>query len=571
MGSTSKTNERDALIDLLYRIRVIGSNAEDPTHALESILEIVQQFFTAYSASIALINPDTRQLEVEVNRGLPEAGKDLQLPLGTGVTGWVALHGKPLLVDDVESETRYIKFSEEVKSELVCPMIEKEHITGVISIRSDRKAAFSEESQRILEIIAEETTQIVSQFWLIDRLRKRSEQLEALVSMGQDLVSKLDLDELLETITSETHKIMRCSLAMLLILNPKRDTLKIHSIKGASKAYESLPELNAKESSFGTAIRLKRIIELVDIRRTEEEHFWDIVQGEKLESMICCPILWEGEVVGVLATYSNKIHRVNNEEKRLFNTLASFSGVAIQNLRLYSLMLENEEVLRKNDKLITLGLLTAEIAHEIRNPLMVIKLLFDSLDLNSEKNEQRKKDAEIIDEKIRHLESIVEQVLNIGKSSQSVKSHWNLQSLIEESLQLVRLKLIKNKINTQTNLSADQLMVDVNRGQIQQVILNLILNAIQAMPSGGEIKFKCYTEKIDGISRACIDIKDTGGGIEEHLKDEIFDSFLTGHEGGTGLGLSIVKRILKSHQGDIQLAETSPTGTRMKLWLPLLP
>ena len=570
LGSKSKANERDALIDLLYRMRVIGSNAEDPTHALESILEIVQQFFTAHSASIALINPDTRQLEVEVNRGLPKSGKDIQLPLGAGVTGWVALHGKSLRVDDVESEPRYIKFSEEVKSELACPMIEKEHTTGVISIKSDRKAAFTEESQRTLEIIAEETTQIVSQFWLIDMLRQRSEQLEALVSMGQDLVSKFDLDELLETITSETHKIMQCNLAMLLILDPKRNTLKIHSIKGASRKYDAAAELNAKESSFGTAIRFKRTIELVDLRRTEEEHFWEIVQGERLESMICCPILWEGEAVGILAAYSNTIHRVNNEEKRLFNTLASFSGVAIQNLRLYSLMLENEEILRKNDKLITLGLLAAEIAHEIRNPLMVIKLLFDSLDLDFEETDHRKKDAKIIDKKIRHLEGIVEQVLSFGKSSQSVKFHWSLQSLIKESLRLVRLKLIQNKITTQSKLCSDSLVVDANQGQIQQVILNLILNAIQAMPNGGDITFECYREEIDDISCGCIDIKDTGNGIEEHLKEKIFDSFLTGREEGTGLGLSIVKRILRSHQGDILLLETGPKGTRMKLWIPLL-
>ena len=102
--------------------------------------------------------------------------------------------------------------------------------------------------------------------------------------------------------------------------------------------------------------------------------------------MIGCPILWEGKVIGMLAAYSDKVHRVNNDEKRILTTLASFGAVAIQNLRLYSLMFENEEHLQKNDKLITLGLLAAEIAHEIRNPLTVIKLLFSSLDLKFNSN-----------------------------------------------------------------------------------------------------------------------------------------------------------------------------------------
>ncbi|MCZ6673411.1 MAG: GAF domain-containing protein, partial [Verrucomicrobia bacterium] len=477
----TKANERDALIDLLYRIRVIGGNAENPQTALESILEVVQQYFAAFSASIALINPDTRHLEIEVNRGLPDYSKEVFLPIGKGITGWVALHGKSLRIDDVEHEPRYFKISDRVKSELACPMEEQGQVTGVISIGSDRKAAFSEKTQRALEIIAKETMQIVGQIWLIRTLKDRSEQLEALISMGQDFVSKLDLDELLETITRETHKIMQCRLAMLLIVNPQKNTLKIHSIQGASRSYDPYPELNLEDSSFGVAMQLKRSIEVVDLRKSEEEHFWDLVNGENLISMICRPILWEGEVIGMLAAYSDKIHRVNNNEKRIFTTLASFSAVAIQNLRLYSLMFENEEHLQKNDKLITLGLLAAEIAHEIRNPLTVIKLLFASLDLKFEDGDQRKKDATIIDEKIHQLEAIVEQVLNFGKTSETVHSHWNLQSLVEESMQLVRLKLIQNKIEIHFEAGTDQLVVEANKGQIQQVILNLILNATQAM------------------------------------------------------------------------------------------
>lgn len=565
----SKANERDALIDLLYRIRVIGHETADPQSALGSILELVHQYFAAFSASIALINPDTRKLEIEVNRGLPKHSKDVHLPIGKGLTGWVALHGRSLLVDDVEEEPRYFKISDEVKSELACPMEEKGQVIGVITIGSNRKAAFSEETRRALEIIARESTQIVGQIWLIQTLQNRSQQLESLITMGQDFISKLDLDDLLETITRETHTLMRCRLSMLLVLNPVNNRLRIHSIHGAEGSYDPLPELDVQDSSFGVSMQLKRPIEVFDLRRSEEEHFWDIVNGEDLHSMICCPILWEGEVIGLLAAYSDKMHRVNNDEKRILNTLASFSAVAMQNLRLYSMMFENEEHLQKNDKLITLGLLAAEIAHEIRNPLTVIKLLFSSLDLEFEDGDQRRKDATIINEKIGQLEGIVEQVLNFGKSSESMHSHWNLASLIEESMQLVRLKMIQNKITASFEPTDEQLIVEANKGQIQQVILNLILNASQVMPEGGSITFRCYSEKLGGQAVGCIELEDTGTGIQEDLRDKIFDSFLTGRPGGTGLGLSIVKRILRSHRGDILVKETGPQGTTMKFWLPL--
>ena len=565
----SKSNERDALIDLLYRIRVIGHEAENPQSALESILELVQQYFAAFSGSIALVNPDTRKLDIEVNRGLPQHSKEVHLPIGKGLTGWVALHGKSLLVHDVENEPRYFKISDEVKSELACPLEEAGQVTGVITIGSNRKSAFSEETQRSLEIIAKETTQIVGQMWLIQTLKNRSQQLESLISMGQEFISKLDLDDLLETITRETHSIMRCRLSMLLVLNQEKKRAKVHSIHGANGSYDSLPELELKDSSFGVSVQLKRSIEVFDLRRSEEEHFWDLVAGEDLKSMICCPILWEGEVIGLLATYYNKMHRVNDNEKRILTTLASFSGVAMQNLRLYSMMFENEEHLQKNDKLITLGLLAAEIAHEIRNPLTVIKLLFSSLDLKFEEGDQRRKDAQIIDEKISQLEGIVEQVLNFGKSSESMHSHWSLSGLIEESMQLVRLKLMQNKIAVEFEPSEEQLIVEANKGQLQQVILNLILNASQAMPEGGTITFRCYSEDMLGQRFGCIELHDTGAGIRKDLKEKIFDSFLTGRPGGTGLGLSIVKRILRSHRGDITVKDSSSEGTTMKFWLPL--
>lgn len=565
----NKVNERDALIDLLYRIRVIGHEATDPQGALESILELVHQHFAAFSASVALINPDTRKLEIEVNRGLPQHSKDVHLPLGKGLTGWVALHGKSLLVNDVENEPRYFKISEHVKSELACPMEEQGQIIGVITIGSNRKSAFSKEAQQALEIIAKETTQIVGQIWLIQTLKNRSNQLESLISMGQQIISKLDLDDLLQTITKETHTIMRCRLSMLLMLSPDKQRLRVHSIHGAKQTYDSIEELELKDTSFGVSLQLKKPIEVFDLRRSEEEHFWDIVNGEDLHSMICCPILWEGEVIGLLAAYSEKMHRVNNDEKRILTTLASFSGVAMQNLRLYSMMFDNEEHLQKNDKLITLGLLAAEIAHEIRNPLTVIKLLFSSLDLKFEEGDQRRKDAQIIDEKIGQLEGIVEQVLNFGKTSESMHSNWNLAKLIEESMQLVRLKLIQNKISVDFETPEEQLIVEVNKGQIQQVILNLILNASQVMPEGGSISFRCYQESLGEQNFGCIELKDTGTGINEDFKEKIFDSFLTGRPGGTGLGLSIVKRILRSHRGDIEVKETGPNGTTMKFWLPL--
>ena len=105
----------------------------------------------------------------------------------------------------------------------------------------------------------------------------------------------------------------------------------------------------------------------------------------------------------------------------------------------------------------------------------------------------------------------------------------------------------------------------MNKGQIQQVLLNLILNATQAMPRGGRIEISTGLED----DQAVLAIRDNGHGIPESIRGQIFESFLTNRADGTGLGLSISKRILRSHRGDIELADSSPNGTTFRFCLPI--
>ena len=115
----------------------------------------------------------------------------------------------------------------------------------------------------------------------------------------------------------------------------------------------------------------------------------------------------------------------------------------------------------------------------------------------------------------------------------------------------------------------EPLVVECHKGQIQQVLLNVILNATQAMPEGGAITIVCERQREDNRELAIINVRDTGRGIMADVLDRIFDSFLSGRPDGTGLGLAIAKRIMRSHHGDIVVAETGPTGTVMRLTLPL--
>ena len=129
----------------------------------------------------------------------------------------------------------------------------------------------------------------------------------------------------------------------------------------------------------------------------------------------------------------------------------------------------------------------------------------------------------------------------------------------------MRLKLAQAKVQVRYDPPARAPLVDAHKGQLQQVLLNVILNAMQAMPSGGTLTLTLGSE----AGQATLDVTDTGSGIPATIRDRIFDSFLSGREGGTGLGLAIAKRVMLSHHGDIVLVATGPSGTTMRLKLPL--
>ena len=233
-------------------------------------------------------------------------------------------------------------------------------------------------------------------------------------------------------------------------------------------------------------------------------------------------------------------------------------------------MFQSEDSLRKNERLTTLGLLAAEIAHEIRNPLTVLKLLHGGLGLDFPDGDPRRTDMRVIGDKLDQLEAIVTRVLNFAKAPTSLHTRCSLAEIIQDTFVLIRLKLAQSKISLHFDAPQRPFVVEGHQGQLQQVLLNLILNAMQAMPEGGTITLTLTARLLDPGSVAVLDIIDTGTGIPVAIRERIFDSFLSGRPGGTGLGLAIAKRVLLSHHGDIALVSTSNAGTTMRLTLPLV-
>jgi signal transduction histidine kinase len=318
-----------------------------------------------------------------------------------------------------------------------------------------------------------------------------------------------------------------------------------------------------------SAVHARKPVAFVDIQAPGFFGLADVPRDPAIKSVLASPMIFEGEVLGVLVLYTDQARVFDNDEKRICSALASLGAVALQNSRLYARVFASEESLRKNERLTTLGLLAAEIAHEIRNPLTVLKLLHGGMGLDFAEGDPRRTDVRVIGEKLDQLESIVSRVLNFAKAPTSLHSRHQVAEIVGDTLVLIRLKLAQSKIRIVFDPPSQPIVVEGHKGQLQQVLLNLLINSMQAMPAGGEITLRLRAEARGPASYAVIDVQDTGSGIPDAMRARIFDSFLSGRPDGTGLGLAIAKRVLQGHNGDIALVSSSPEGTTIRVTIPM--
>ncbi|HAT59992.1 MAG TPA: histidine kinase [Opitutae bacterium] len=568
--SNNSPIEDPKLLLALYRISQVGSSTSNIRDAFKRIIEEIQILFQPTSASISLISPNSGLLEIEYALGYPTDTKDLSLHIGKGITGRVAFNGVATISDDVEQDSRYVKLIDGIRSKMAVPLFSKGQITGVIDVDSDKVANFAARDLKRLEAVADESITSLQSVWKQKQLIIQSDQLKALISVGQKVVSNLELQSLWESITEAALDLTKSRMVTLQLYDEIKEQVTMQAIKPPYQEFLSKVEtLRLEESMNAAAIRTKRQVEFPNITTPDYLGLKDAPKRDDVVSCLSTPMIYEDRVIGIINIFTRTRHRFPNDEKRLLQAFASLSAAAAQNANLYARVFYSEDLLRKSERLTTLGLLSAEIAHEIRNPLTVIKLLFGSLGLQYDEVDPRNKDTQIITEKINQLEEIVSKVLSFGKAPEDLHTVWSIDELIQDTLLLVRLKMQQHRIVLNHKKTNAPIMVKASKGQLQQVFLNLIINAAEAMPDGGTLTIYSIVEESSDEERLAVYFTDTGSGIPENIKEKIFESFLTDKPEGTGLGLSIVKRIMRTHNGDISVANSSSLGTTLRIELPL--
>lgn len=559
-------------LDLLYKVSNVIHSTLEPHRALELIVGEAVTAMRATSGSVVIVNPTTEFLEIQASVGLPANSSNLKLRLGEGITGWVAQTGKPACIGDVRKDPRYILARDKVLSELAVPFDIAGQGRGVLNVDSDRANAFDESDEQLLNDLATLASNVIKNTWLYEQIRLKARWFEALFNVGQTITSTLNVDDALKAITRQACDLMGAKMSSLLMLDETREWLDLRASYGAGHAYIKKPRLSVAESALGAVVRRKKPLQIGNVQISSRYQNIEVARREQLVSLLSVPLLFRDEAIGALNVYTAEPHSFSNEEVRVLAALAQLSGIAIEKARLYERIVDIEEQLRTNEKLSALGLLAAEVAHEIRNPLTVIKMLFHSLDLSFRAGDPRARDVEVMREKMDHLNRIVEQILDFARSADPNFAPVNVNSVVEDLGLLIRHKLTNQNIELIRELDPNLPPVLADATQLEQVFLNLTLNAVEAMPDGGRlsIRSRYYPGSADeDAGRVTIQFRDTGHGMTQAQCEKIFKSLLTTtKKRGTGLGLAIVARIIEAHHGAIEVKSRKREGTTFTITLP---
>lgn len=283
-----------------------------------------------------------------------------------------------------------------------------------------------------------------------------------------------------------------------------------------------------------------------------------------LSSSIKSDGIEKGEIIVYYKTHPKKniLHSFLNEEQQLLNQISKELGTLIARYE----QKERESLLQKkiqhSDRLAVLGELTAGIAHELNTPLGNI-LGYAELLKKSDLDSKHQSDVQRIFKSAITAREIVKKLMYFSCEMPAQYELHDLNALINEALDLLKIQLRDHSISVIRNFESDLPKIRIDNIQITQVLFNLILNAIAAMPKGGELNIS--TQRVNKSIE--IRIKDTGKGITEKNLSKIFQPFFTTKDGGTGLGLSVVHGIIQSHRGAIVVNSEVNKGTEFAIQL----
>jgi signal transduction histidine kinase len=428
-----------------------------------------------------------------------------------------------------------------------------------------------------------ENRHLIEELTLKERsLKKKDAQLTTWGELSHALIANFDLPRLLDLIVTTAMEVTDAERGSVMLLDTEENVLTIKAAKGMDEEVVKKTRLRLGEGIAGrVAFTGKPLL----LTRDEPEKQLRSVRkrDDEINSAISVPLRIEDRIVGTLnVSETSRASQFREEDMRALTLFADQAALALEKAQLYrdsqrqleKLLSVLDELSRTqaqlihSEKLASLGVLAGGVAHEINNPLMVILGRTELLLMDQDVSEEIKPNLQTICNETERIARIVENLLAFSRRSRQEKiEKVDVNEALERTLMLTQHQLTVANVKLNKELEANLPQVDAAAGQLQQVFMNLIINAGHAMPEGGELTVRTGAIPED---RIFIEITDTGCGIPPESINRIFDPFFTTKEEGkgTGLGLAVSRNIVENHGGDIGVRSAVGLGTTFRVILP---
>jgi signal transduction histidine kinase len=407
-------------------------------------------------------------------------------------------------------------------------------------------------------------------------LSRGNKDLFILHTAGLDLMESLDLDAMLVKIAARSEDLVRADTTSVAIVDSSTRTLKYMGVYG-SKA-KALKEMDTTLEGggiynwlacYGTPL-------LIPDAQSDFRLESDIMKTLGIKCIMIAP-LWSSNTMTGLLTAVNKKggNCFDKHDLRLFTVFSNLVGTALQNASLYtdltgkmSELHSAQEQLVHSTKMAAIGELAANVAHEVNNPLTSVlgytTYLLKTLDLP----DSPKRVLGMMEQETLRVRKIIRNLLDFSRQKASWMQPSDIVLPLRETVAFVQGAAASSSVKIHEEYGEPPVMVSIDANEMKQVFINIINNAIQAMPRGGDLRIRLAAVSHD---EALIEFADTGVGILPGNRKKIFEPFFSTKENGdgTGLGLSISYRIIQNHGGRIEVESEVGKGTVFKVFLPL--
>ncbi|HEX9076632.1 MAG TPA: ATP-binding protein, partial [Anaerolineae bacterium] len=459
-----------------------------------------------------------------------------RLHLGQGIAGWVAKTGESALVIDPMQDPRFnrqmaLQIGFVPRSILCVPLILKDKAFGAIELLNKQQGEFTQDDLGLLESIAAPVAIAIQNARLDDQVQTQYNELADLFRRVERAKAEweLTIDTIDEGIT---------------LIDANCQIVRVN---------RTLAEW------LGTTPQ-----SLVG------KHCYDVVHGTDSPPTYCPhaqltaasrdPLEMEIDEPHLHGTFHYSAFPLRDRDGNLTGSVNVLKDVSAEK-RLQAQMIQSE-------KLAAMGRLAASLAHEINNPLQAIQGCLDLAQTSAGNIEKQQRFLSMAQDEFNRLTNIVQHMLDFFRPSKGILSSVDLRLALNDVLSLSNKRLQHAKVNARLEWDSDIPPIAGVNNQLQQVFLNLILNAVEAMPEGGEIEIRGGRQTLER-EWLTVAITDTGCGVPGDDLDKIFEPFYTTKPNGTGLGLAVCRNIIANHGGHLSVNSVVGRGSTFTVWLPL--